>query len=546
MLYLRSVLCIVTIFCFSVVAADELKPNFTVMIPMRDGTELPTDMYVPSECEIGSCPCVLLRSPAGRRSPPWLGYAALSRLGFVVAIQDTRSVIDVEGKTLPYMSDGWGKHQDGYDTVEWLAKSAFTNGKVGTVGFSALGITQLLLAPSAPPSLKCQYIGVAASSLFHHGIFVGGQVLKNQVEGWLGLYARDPGVHGFVHSQPFYNEFWESLDTVRVSDRVQVPAVHYGGWFDTFIQGTIDAFVARQENGGPGARGKQKLLIGPWTHHWPATMRLGDFEVPKGAEAPPVDLSVNRWLDFYLKGIDNGVDKTSEVIYYVMGPFDGSPSSGNCWRQTDKWPVPSVATNFYLTADKKLSEKNSHEQKDFAFNYDPHNPAPTIGGRNLFLEAGPKDVRKIEAREDALVFTTDPLTEDVEVTGRVTASLFFSSDQKDTDVVVRLTDVYPDGRSILIADSIYRTGMKEGLKSASANSPFKVDLDFWSTSIVFAKGHSIRISITGSNYPRFEKNSNVGLIGGNSGHVAIAHNKIHVGGNWLSHLTLPIVRVGTK
>ncbi len=514
------------------------------MIPMRDGTELPTDMYFPSDAEIGTSPCVLLRSPAGRRSPPWLGYAALSQLGYVVAIQDTRSAIDQEGKTLPYMSDGWGVHQDGYDTVEWLAKSVFTNGKVGTVGFSALGITQLLMAPSAPPSLKCQYIGVAASSLFHHGIFVGGQVLKNQVEGWLGLYARDSGVHSFVNSQPFYNEFWESLDTLRVSDRVQVPALHYGGWFDTFVQGTLDAFVSRQERGGAGAKGKQKLLIGPWTHHWPATIRLGDFEVPKEGQSPPLDLSVNRWLDFYLKGVDNGIDKIPEVIYYVMGPFDGSPSSGNRWRQTDKWPVPCVETAFYLTPDQKLSEQYSPEQKEFTFVYDPHNPVPTIGGRNLFLEAGPKNVQKIEERNDVLVFTTDPLSEDLEVTGRVTASLFFSSDQKDTDVVVRLTDVYPDGRSILIADSIYRTGISEGLKSNPLKDPFKVDLDLWSTSIVFAKGHRIRISVTSSNYPRFEKNLNVGLIGGNSGNFALAHNKVHVGGSWLSHITLPIVRKG--
>jgi uncharacterized protein len=444
---------------------------------------------------------------------------------------------------LPYMSDGWGLHQDGYDTVEWLAKSAFTNGKVGTVGFSATGITQVLMAPSAPPSLKCQYIGVAAGSLFHHGIFVGGQVLKNQVEGWLGLYAKDPGVHSFVFSQPFYNEFWESLDSLSVADRVQVPAVHYGGWFDTFIQGTLDAFVARQESGGAGARGKQKLLIGPWTHHWPATVRLGDFEVPKGGEAPPVDLSVNRWLDYYLKGIENGIDKTSEVIYYVMGPFDGSPSSGNCWRQAEKWPVPAIDTPFYLTADHKLSEKTPADQTEFPFTYDPHNPVPTIGGRNLFLEAGPKDVRKIEGRNDVLVFTTDPLTEDLEVTGRVTASLFFSSDQKDTDVVVRLTDVYPDGRSILIADSIYRTGVAD-LHRSNAKGPYKVDLDLWSTSIVFAKGHSIRISVTSSNFPRFEKNPNVGLIGANSGNIAIAHNKVHVGGKWLSHLTLPLARRG--
>lgn len=260
---LRSLLYILCFFFISSAAAEDLKPNFTVMIPMRDGTELPTDMYFPADTEIGTCPCVLLRSPAGRRSPPWLGYAALSQLGYVVAIQDTRSAIDEEGKTLPYMSDGWGVHQDGFDTVEWLAKSVFTNGKVGTVGFSALGITQLLLAPSAPPSLKCQYIGVAAGSLFHHGIFVGGQVLKNQVEGWLGLYARDPGVHSFVYSQPFYNEFWESLDTLPVSNRVQVPALHYGGVVRYVYPGDHRRLCSAPGERGSGSQGQAETADRP-------------------------------------------------------------------------------------------------------------------------------------------------------------------------------------------------------------------------------------------------------------------------------------------
>ncbi len=551
MIFLRAI-CLFLIFSGSFVAAsDDLTPNFTVMIPMRDGVELPTDVYLPPKAEVGSCPCVLMRSPAGRRAPPWLGYAALAQLGYVVALQDTRSALDHEGKTLPYLSDGWGVHQDGYDAVEWLAKSAFTNGKVGTIGFSAVGITQLLMAPSAPPSLKCQYIGVAAGSLYHHGIFVGGQILKNQVEGWLGLYAKDPGMAGFVLNQPFYNDFWESLDTLRVADRVQVPAVHYGGWYDTFVQGTIDAFVSRQERGGPGAKGKQKLLIGPWTHYWPVSSRLGDFDIPADGENPPVDVSLNRWLDHYLKEEDNGVDKTPSVMYYVMGPFDGSPSSGNCWRTADSWPVPAVETAFYLTADQKLVESKPNLQgKVFPYIYDPHNPVPTIGGRNLFLEAGPKDVQKIEKRDDVIVFTTEPFQDDIEITGRVTAKLYFSSDQRDTDVVLRLTDVYPDGRSILIADSIYRTGYTDclncGEEKPSLDQVLEVDLDLWSTSLVFAKGHSMRISVTSSNYPRFEKNPNVGIIGSHSGNFAIAKNNVHVGGENLSHITIPVVRRGQK
>ncbi len=512
---------------------------------MRDGTELPTDIYLPKSEDgcFSKYPCVLMRNPSGKRAAPWLGYAALTELGYVVAIQDTRSSIDKEGKTLPYLHDGWGLHQDGFDTVEWLAKAPFTNGKIGTIGFSAVGITQLLMAPSNPPSLKCQYIGVAAGSMYHHGIFIGGQILKNQVEGWLSLYAKDPGVHTYVFSQPFYNEFWQNFDTLRVADRVQVPGLLYGGWFDTFIQGTIDAFSSRQESGGCGAKGKQKLLIGPWTHYYPATTKLGDFEIPKEGQQPPIDISLNRWLDYHLKDVKNGVDELPAVTYYVMGPFDGTPSKGNVWKSADKWPIPAKETSLYLSASHELQLSPQKEEKTFTYTYDPHNPVPTMGGRNLFLESGPKDIRKLEARDDVISFTTEPLKEDTEVTGRIFAKIFFSSDQKDTDLVVTLTDVYPDGKSVQIADAICRVAVLEGKDVDLTNkvNPKEMTLDLWSTSIVFAKGHKIRLNITSSNYPRFEKNLNVGITGTHTGASAIAKNTVYVGGKTASRLILPIV-----
>ena len=259
--------------------ANDCVPDLTVNIPMRDGLEIPTDLYLPPNKE--KAPCILLRIPAGRKAKPWQNFASLSQFGYVVAIQDTRSTLDSEGKTFPYLTDGWGKLQDGYDTIEWLAKSEHTNGSIGTFGFSAGGITQLLLAPTAPKALKCQYIGIAPASLYHHAIYPGGQLYKNQIEGWLGLYAKDSGVLGHIIGQPFYNHFWTHLDAVCMAHRVQVPGLHYGGWYDTFIQGTIDGFVSRQHNGGEGARGTQKLLIGPWTHYFPLSTKLGDFEVPK-------------------------------------------------------------------------------------------------------------------------------------------------------------------------------------------------------------------------------------------------------------------------
>lgn len=536
-------------------ANEGIKPDITVMIPMRDGVELPTDLYLPSPDAKG-LPCILLRSPAGRDAF-WKNFAEIAKAGYVVAIQETRSVLDKEGKTFPFLTDGWGRLQDGYDTVEWLAKSPYTNGKIGTWGSSALGITQLLMAPSNPPSLKCQYIIVAAASLYHHALFPSGQLLKNQAEGWLGYYARDTGVLSYVCQRPFYNDFWRKLNTVLVADRVRVPAIHVGGWYDTFLEGTLTAFLSRQNEGGEGAKGHQKLVIGPWTHFWPMSQHFGDFKIPANGMNPPVDISPKQWFDHYLKDMDNGIDQISPVIYYVMGPFDGSESSGNVWRMAETWPPEATLTPFYLTPDRGLQTQIPFVGM-LSYQYDPTNVIPTLGGRNLFLESGPKDQQSIEKREDILVFTTDPLQEDVEVTGSLSAKLYFSSDQKDTDVVVRFCDVYPDGRSVLISDGTYRIGVmclqqeqpadevfylpSSRIISLDEAKPIEIKMDLGPTSIVFAKGHSIRVSISSSNYPRYEKNENVGLVGANLGHSPVAKNTVFMGSNYPSQLLLPIVK----
>lgn len=543
-MYFQCLLIFFLLFLTPLRASDDLfVPDLTVMIPMRDGYKLPADIYLPKENK-GKAPCILLRCPAGRKAVPWVGYASLSLFGYVVVMQDTRNALDLDGKTAPFVTDGWGILQDGYDTVEWLAKSPYTNGKIGTLGFSAVGCTQMLMAPSAPPSLKCQYIGVGAGSMYHHAIFPGGQLLKNQVEGWLGNYSKDSGVISYVSSQPFYNRFWEELDSVKVAHRVKVPGFLYGGWYDTFLQGTIDSFVSRQNQGAEGALGKQKLLIGPWTHWWPVSSKLGDFPVPQKGFSPPYDMSPQRWFEYYLKGIDNGIYRLPPVTYYVMGPFDGSHSSGNVWKTAESWPIPAEETPFYLGQDFQLVPDIKYEKKAaYTFTADPKNPVPTIGGRNLFLDSGPKDQRPIETRTDVLVFTSEPLQEDLEVTGRVMAKLFVTSNVSDTDFVIRLTDVYPDGASILIADGMHRTAIRSAhiKKWSHFDNPCEIEIDLASTSIVFAKGHCIRISISGSNFPRYEVNHNIGLLEANTGRYAIAKNKIYTGAKYPSRIILPIV-----
>jgi len=496
---------------------------------MRDGVELLTDLYLCPSQNIKH-PCILLRSPAGRKAEPWLHFAQLAHKGYVVAIQDTRSAQDREGKTIPFLADGWGTLQDGYDTVEWLAASEHTNGKVGTIGFSALGITQQMLAPSAPPSLKCQYIGVSAGCLYQHATYIGGQLLKNQVEGWLGLYARDPAVYNFLCDHPHYNEFWSSFNSLSMAHRVTTPAIHYGGWFDIFLKGTLDSFVARQERGAEGARGKQKLLIGPWVHRWPETMELGDFEVPENARQMPEAFLPERWFDFHLKDINNAVDEIPAVTYYVMGPLDGSSSVGNEWRTSDRWPIPAESVPFYLCQDQRLDRQLPLAQHSYRYAYKPNNPVPTLGGRNLFLVSGPKDQQSLESRGDVVLFTSEPLDCDLEITGEIIALLYVTSDAVENNVALRFCDLYPDGKSILISDAICR------VKGPVKENPVEVRLDLWSTSLIVAKGHRLRVSLSGSNYPKYEN------IPADVSEVV--HHQIHVGQKYPSRIILPIVAPG--
>jgi putative CocE/NonD family hydrolase len=306
----------------------------------------------------------------------------------------------------------------------------------------------------------------------------------------------------------------------------------------------LSSFTARQHEGGEGARGKQKLIIGPWTHFWPLSTHFGDFQIPIAGLNPPQDISPRRWFDYHLKGIPNGIEDIPSVTYFVMGPFDGTSSSGNEWRTAESWPIAATETSYYLTPQLSLETTPSKEGQ-IEYIYDPNHVIPTVGGRNLFLESGPKDQSVLEKRSDIVVFTTEKLTEDLEVTGPLSAKLFFTSDQPDTDVVVRLCDVYPDGRSILISEGGCRLQITRFQNSNVINDPKKpfqeLEIDLWATSMVFAKEHAIRISISSSSYPRYEKNLNLGLLECNSGKCQIAKNRILMGANYPSRLILPIV-----
>jgi len=336
-----------------------------------------------------------------------------------------------------------------------------------------------------------------------------------------------------------------------------VPAVHFGGWFDVFGQGTIDGFVSRHNDGAAGARGRQKLIVGPWGHGRNKDGRIGELVFPPNQNEEPFPCGGHKWFDYYLKGIETGVEAVPAVQYYTMGAIGEEDAPGNKWQTADNWPVPSTATPFYLHPGGTLSRrKPENADGAVAYDYDPRNPVPTRGGCLLMkwtepgpkprqVTSGPYDQRDLEQRPDVITFTTEPLTEPIEVTGRLTARLVIVSDRVDTDFTVKLTDVYPDGRSMCVADGLARCRYRNGfdrLALLTPGEPTPIDVDLWSTSIVFNKGHRIRVAVSSSNYPRFDVNVNTGWPGWPMGPVRVARNQVLCNRVHASHLTLPVVK----
>lgn len=508
------------------------------MIPMRDGVKLATLVELPDGD--GPWPVLLSRTPYNKETS--LERGAFTRYGVVRVVQDLRGRFESEGVDSVFLTDGWGEAQDGYDTIEWIAAQPWCNGKIGMTGGSALGITQYLAAGAGPEALVCCHVAVGAPSLYHHAAFPGGAFGKALVEDW----TRDNNFseHAIKNAlnNPVYNDVWRCVDLLARASQVTVPMMHIGGWYDVFAQGTLDAFDALQHKGGEGARGHQRLVIGPWTHGMQPT---GDLNFPASAHKNPANELSAPWLAHYLLGLDSPIlEEQLPVHYYVMGACGEPGAPGNEWRNVADWPEPSTPVPVYFHESGRLAlEAPEDPSASRMFRYDPANPVPTVGGCNLTIPAGPKDQRPVESRPDVLVFTSDPLPEPVEVTGRLKAKLFVSSDCPDTDFTVKLTDVYPDGRSMLVADGILRMRFREGFDREVFMEPgglYEADVDLWSTSLVFNKGHRVRVAVSSSNAPRFDPNPNTGAGFRANAETRIAHNTLHVSKAHPSHIILPV------
>ena len=515
----------------------------TYMVEMRDGIHLATDVY---DLLLRPAPhgTILLRTPYDKDDLAILGFL-FSIIGWPVVIQDMRGRYASEGNDTVYQNS----HTDGPDTLAWIADQSWSNGKIATAGPSALGINQYFMAGANPPNLACQFIMVATPNLHKHAIYQGGQFRKGLVEGWLSGQGSTYVLEEILENENYSLDFWTNVSLDDNWQDVNVPAIHLGGWYDIFLQGITEGYQGYQHLGGPGALGKSKLIIGPWTHDGYIERNQGDLVYPMNSLGFWSLKMFRAMILQYTMDHPDAFDSWPTVSYYVMGDVDKQFAPGNEWRYAEDWPIHDSEMSWYFHNDGELSTSPPDQSEPMSYLYDPIDPVPTIGGQNLNLDRGPYDQTSAEERDDVLVFTSTILEEPYEATGPIKARLFVSSNCPDTDFTVKLTDVYPDGRSMLITDGILRMRNRNGVdhwEFMESGEIYEVEVDLWSTSYIWNMGHKIRVSVSSSNYPRFLNNPNTADAIYQNSTYNIAENTIHLGSDTPSCIILPQISYGNE
>ncbi|MBK8093549.1 MAG: CocE/NonD family hydrolase [Verrucomicrobiaceae bacterium] len=473
---------------------------------MRDGVRLSAYLYLPAGD--AKVPAVFEQryadiSGAGTRK----NAADLARHGYAVAMVNFRGSQKSEGHYVGYRALAWGEQKDGYDTCEWLATQPWCTGKVGTFGSSQGGFAQNFLAVTQPPHLTCQYMVDTGLSLFQEGYRIGGVTRPGRFADF-GKNCRVPEDNAALMRQwdahPHYDDYWRAEDCTLHFAKMKVPCFTIGSWYDFMVQGSVMSYLGRRANA------PQQLVLGPWLHgRLNKGSKVAEMVYPQNATWPELPHMV-RWFDHWLKGAANGIEKEPAVRYYVMGATGEPNAPGNVWREASDWPPQSTETAFYLQEAAALTPAApTAQQSGTSYDSDPQNPMQMPG--RAFL--GAKDAREFEAQKDVRVWTTPVLEKPLEITGQVFADLWITSTAKDTDVIVRLSDVYPDGRSMLLMDYPLRTRYREGFDHEALLTPGQPARLKWHlgwTSIILNAGHRLRVTVTSSGAPLYEPNSQTG------------------------------------
>jgi len=543
-----------------------------VEMKTRDGVTLRADIYRPKA--EGKFPVLLQRTPYNKGDGESDFGKHAAAIGYVVIVQDVRGRYTSDGEwyTFKHESD------DGYDTVEWAAALPYSNGKVGMYGASYVGATQMLTAIAHPPHLAGVFPVVTASNYHDGWTYQGGAFEQWFNESWTSgltedtLTRRVRASHNALNwvwklplteypfleepnpsslapyftdwlRHPDFDDYWRPWSIEDHYADFKVPAYSVGGWYDIFQGGTIRNYAGLKSR-VPG----QRLMIGPW-YHGPFSGKAGDIDFGASAKGD-TDADQLRWYDHLLRGVDNGVEREKPVKIFVMGK--------NVWRDEDDWPLARArSTNYYLhsaagantrTGDGTLSTSTPGGERADHYTYDPANPAPTRGGGlccdNDHLPSGAFDQRTVEERQDVLVYTTPAFSSDFEVTGPITAELYVSSSAVDTDFTAKLVDVSPNGFAQNLTEGILRARYRNSHAHPELLKPgevYKIRIDMWNTSNVFLAGHKLRVEISSSNFPRFDRNLNTGESAGASSSIVKAGNSVYHDAQHPSALILPVV-----
>jgi len=569
----------------SVSAADQYAVRFEhdVSARMRDGVILHADVYRPKAD--GTFPVLLERTPYDKNGSAGFGVKAAAR-GYVVIVQDVRGRYTSEGEWYPFKSES----NDGFDSVEWAATLPYSNGKIGMFGGSYVGATQMLAAIAHPPHLAGICTVVTASNYHDGWTYRGGAFEQWFNESWTSGLAQDTlnrlvqkntnALNGMWKlplttyplfelpqassdpdltrslapyfldwlAHPNYDDYWKRVSIEEHFADIQVPMLTIAAWYDIFLGGSLRNYSGVKLHGGSDAARQGQRLLVTIGGHAGSGRKIGDVDFGPAAEFEE-DGATLDWYDYVFKKASNQF-AAKPVRIFVMG--------ANQWRDEEDWPLARARETKYflhsagkansLSGDGTLTNATPRSESADHYTYDPANPAPTIGGPlccdSDHLKPGPRDQRPVEAREDVLVYSTTALAQDLEVTGSIRLELFASSSAVDTDFIAKLVDVWPDGFAQNLTEGIVRGRYRDSQEQPvlmNPNQTYKLTLDLWSTSNVFRKGHRLRLEVSSSNFPRFDRNLNTGEDNASARRSVSASNVIYHDAEHPSALILPIV-----
>jgi putative CocE/NonD family hydrolase len=500
---------------------------------MRDGVRLSANVFLPSEH--ARVPTILVRTPYGKGADIASNYQAFVDHGYAVMVEDVRGRYESEGSFQPLKQEP----ADGDDTLNWIARQPWSDGKVGMIGGSYLGIVQWKAAVLDNPHLKAIFPVVAGYDDYRDRFYSTGGAMKlgNRLE-WMSENLKVPGyqpdfskfvlhlplrtadvaatgrpseMYREAMDHPAFDSFWRAISTKEQIQKVRIPVFSVGGWYDNYAQSDLEAYAALHKTSG-----LNRILVGPWPHNM--SYKFAGVDFGPEASVPMRSLQL-EWFDQWLMGKDTPLVSKPPVEIFVMG--------ANRWREAREWPPEQARVrSLYLDGsgrantldgDGALSDRPTRHGSQDHYEFDPRDPAPTRGGavccNPRVFPWGPMDQRPVERRADVLVYTSRPLKRDVEATGPVRVVLYVSTSAKDTDFTAKLVDVFPDGYARNLTDGILRLRYRNSLEKpelAQAGEIYMVRVDAGVTSNVFLKGHRIRVEISSGNFPRFDRNPDTG------------------------------------